>query len=447
MSLAIGDVRARAPGAALEPPEPSRSAGLLGLGWVGMGQFVCLAIRLASNLVLTRLLAPEVYGLFGTALAIVSTLEWLSDLGIQPALIRHRSGGRPEYLGTGWWMGLTRGLILAAIAGSLAWPIALGFEQPSLAPVLLALALRPILGSLRSPNFPLVRRALNYRAVFLDEVIQTIIGVSTSVALAWLTPTPWAIVGGTLAGTAAGALFSYRICPIASRPTWDGEAAREIAHLGRQVFANTLVMVLWLNLDRLLGLKLLGEAEMGYYAVAWNLAAVAEGLLSRACDVYFSMLSRRGDPEAQLAWHRAACRRVAAGLMPLMAIGVLVGPRVIDLLYDPRYSGARIPFALLIARLMIRGLGQVQFQYLLARAEVRLATRAYAVALPVQAALLVPLVRAFGLPGLAMTGVVSTVVLTGAQTLFMERRGIRGRGPFALTLALMLVALLGVWSF
>ena len=79
---------------------------------------------------------------------------------------------------------------------------------------------------------------------------------------------------------------------------------------------NTVVMAIWLNLDRLLGLKLVGEREMGYYAVAWNLAAVAEGLMTRACDVYFSLLSRQSDPDEQIKLYAVISRKVAVLMMP-----------------------------------------------------------------------------------------------------------------------------------
>ena len=180
---------------------------------------------------------------------------------------------------------------------------------------------------------------------------------------------------------------------------------------------------------------------MGLYAVAWNLAAVAEGLVTRACDVYFSMLTRRAGPDSQAAWHREVCRRVANWGMPLMALGVAAAPAVIRLLYDPRYDGARPLLAIFGARLMVRTLGQVQFQYLLARGEVRVATRAYAVALAAQAACLVPLVRLAGVEGLALAGLVSTTLLTATQSAFLKLRGDRSFAPLLATLGWMAIGL------
>ena len=99
--------------------------------------------------------------------------------------------------------------------------------------------------------------------------------------------------------------------------------------------------------------------------------------------------------------------------MPLLAVGVLLGLFVINLLYDERYAGAGIILSIFIARQMIRGIGQLQFQLLLIRGEVNRATIAFVV----QAVMFVPMVQSLGVCGLAVCGLVSTTVLTATQAL------------------------------
>ena len=87
----------------------------------------------------------------------------------------------------------------------------------------------------------------------------------------------------------------------------------------------------------------------------------------------------------------------------------------------------------MIARLLIRSLGQFQFQYLMARAEVHLATRAYGVALVVQAALFALLVPRLGIMGLALAALGSTTALTFVQTWLLSRGSLAGFASFAMT--------------
>lgn len=396
-------------------------AGLASVGWMGMSFGSTLVCKLGSNLLLTRLLAPEAFGLIGTAMAFLTLLDWLSDLGIEPALIRHQHGTRADWLRTGWWISTIRGTVVSLLAAAAAFPLCEWYEKPELLGVLLALSTTPFLLSLRSPGMPLLRRNLNYRGVFIDELTQTAVGSIGSVTLALLfLPSAWAIVGGTILGAVAGIIASYILVPI-SPGKWNLEARKEICSFGRQVMLNTIVMALWLNIDRLVGLRFMSATEMGLYTIAFNLVAVLEGLITKTCDVHFSMLSRLQDEQAQNAWQKKVSWRVTMWLMPLFAFGIMLGQFVIDLLYDDRYAGAGIILSIFMGRLMIRAIGQLQFQHLLARGEVKNATFAYGVALAVQLAVFYPLVMHLGGVGLAISGLISTTVLTVSQALFTNR--------------------------
>ena len=410
-------------------------AGLFGIGWSGLAQVIGLFIKLASTLILTRLLAPEAYGILGTAMAVLTTLEWLSDFGIEPALIRHEKGDKPEYLRTGWTMGLGRGAALSFFAALSAWPLALFYNEPTLIGVLLVLSLRPLLFALCSPAYPLLRRKLNYKFLFIDEVVSTGVGTVCAIAMAFVFQSVWAIVLGTMVGALASLVLSYILCPMKPKLQWDREAAKDVYGLGRQVFVNTLVMAAWLNLDRLMGLRLLSPEDMGIYAIAFNLAAVIEGLVTRICDVYFTVLAREDGQEAQSRWHNMVCQKAATWLMPLAAVGLLVSPWAIWILYDPRYEAAGIIFSIMIARLMVRGFGQLQFQYLLALARVHIATFAYVVAAIVQVALLFPMVAAWGVTGMALTALISTAALTLTQTILLREKLGDSTKPFLSTVS------------
>lgn len=415
-----------------------RRAALRGLGWSGLGQVLGLSIRLASNLVLTRLLAPQDYGLLGSAMVVLTTLEWLSDLGIQPALLRHPQGGSPLFLQTGWWLGLVRGFGLSALTATLAFPLTALWQQPALLPILLVLCLRPTIMALRSPGILLLRRELRYQSLFIDELTQTAIGTAISILLAWWFHSVWAMVVGTLSGAFAGLVVSYYLCGMVPTFQWDRAAAREFAGLGRQVFFNTLIMALWLNLDRLLGVRLIELQYLGCYFIALNLANIAEAILSRGCDVHFALLVRLDEKDRESHQLRILDRVAHVGL-PAVAAAAAFAPLVCQLLYDPRYRGAGFLLALLLARLMFRFLGQMQFQTLLAAGKVHHSTLAYGVALLVQAVSLPLLVHEAGVTGLAISYLLSTITWAFTQTLLM--RGQRWAGTRRLLLAACWAAL------
>jgi O-antigen/teichoic acid export membrane protein len=115
---------------------------------------------------------------------------------------------------------------------------------------------------------------------------------------------------------------------------------------------------------------------------------------------------------------------------------------VIGFLYDARYVGAKPLFLILMCRVLIRGVGQMQFQLLLSQNRIRIGTVAYLVALCVQAASIVPLTQAFGVQGLAISVLLSTTCVTATQAMLSARLADFGLSPVSRTLAWMNVPLI-----
>ena len=387
-----------------------------GLGWSASAQVAGMSIRLASSLLLTRLLTPEAYGIMGIAMAFATMLEWISDIGVTPALVRHERGGERRFLAAAWWMNFLRSAAQALALAAAAWPLAAAYRAPELFIVLLLLAVRPLLYGMRSPGMPSLRRRLDYRRLFFDELLQTAAGTVVSIVLACWWRDVNAIVVGSLAGAGAAALFSYRLAPGRPFGAWDSTAARELRGLGNQVFVNTLVMAAWLNLDRLIGRMMLSDLEIGLYAVSLNLAVALELFLSRCTDVYYATMARRSPAERENLHARVLQWSVRA-VMPALALAAAAAPALFRGLYDARYHAAAATFGLLVVRIIPRILGQIEFQKLMADGSVRASTQAYFVAAIAQIATLPPLIALFGSLGLPLAALLSTVLVTVLQTL------------------------------
>ena len=113
---------------------------------------------------------------------------------------------------------------------------------------------------------------------------------------------------------------------------------------------------------------------------------------------------------------------------PVLALGVVAAPLAVRVLYDARYHPAGALLAVLLARLIVRAAGQLDFQLLMAEGRIRPATAGYALGSAAQAAVLFPLVAAFGVTGLAFGVLVSTLVVSFAQAwLAAELKGGVGR--------------------
>ena len=106
---------------------------LRGSAFVILGYGASQVIRLASNLILTRLLYPEAFGLMALVTVAIVGLGAFSDVGIGPAIAHSRRGDDPAFLHAAYTLQVTRGFALFLGACALAWPVARFYGEPALA--------------------------------------------------------------------------------------------------------------------------------------------------------------------------------------------------------------------------------------------------------------------------------------------------------------------------
>ncbi len=421
-------------------------AGLFGLIWSYSTHGLQLILRLGSSLILTRLLLPEAYGVFGPALAVMFFLEFLSDIGLRPAVVRSPNGDTPEFLGTAWSIVILRAFFLSAGIFGLAWVLPPWYGLPALHGVLLALSIRPILLALQNPTVFVLYRRLDYRTPFTVDTLQAVISIPITILLAWWFRSVWGLVIGLLLGDIIRLALSHYLCPPAPRPRWHRPAVHELSHFGTAIFFNTMVYGAWIYFDRLAGPKLLPPEIMGLYILAWSLAEALDPLVWRGCEVFFSMLSRLPEGPDRADFFRRTAKRVALYLQPAIAIAAFCAPFGFKLLYAKPFHGAAILFGLLTARLIFRATSQIQFMYIMMRGEVFIATRAYVISLIMLAAMFVVWVQTFhlGVLGVAISSVTGMTTYTIAQTIQLVRRGEASFWPMLIGLGWTAVAVAGV---
>lgn len=411
-------------------------AGLSGLYWSYLTHGLQLVLRFGSSLVISRLLLPDAWGVYGLAVVVMFFLEFLSDIGLRPAVVRSPHGDRPEFLGTAWSIVMVRAVALAAAAFGLAWVLPPWYELPELHGVLMILSVRPLLLALQNPTLYVLYRQINYRTPFFLDTLTQAAAIPVNILLAWWLGDVWALVFGLLAGDVFRLILSHLLCPPAPRLRWHRPAVRELSHFGGSVFRNTLVYGAWVYFDRLAGPKLLGKDQMGLYIFAWGQAEALDVLISRGSEVFYSMLSRKAEGADRAAFFRRTARRVALFLLPGLVLAAAVAPWAFELLYPAKFHGAAVLFGLLTARLIMRATAQIQFMYLMMRGEVYLATRAYLVSLAILAGTFVVWVQVLGLGvlGVAVSSVLGMTTFTLTQTVQMVRR--REASPWPALLAL-----------
>jgi O-antigen/teichoic acid export membrane protein len=165
-----------------------------GLRWGAFNQGTQQVVRLAVQVVLTRLLAPDDFGAMALALVVINVGTLLGALGFAQALVQRQHITRRHVAVAFTTSGLI-GLALMILSFSGAATFAGWFNEPDLAPLLRVLSVMFLLRGFEGvPNAMLVRR-LYIRDFVLSSTIATIAGAAVGVAMAVNGAGLWSLAG------------------------------------------------------------------------------------------------------------------------------------------------------------------------------------------------------------------------------------------------------------
>lgn len=338
--------------------------------WTLVGFALANVLRLVSSLVMTRLLVPEAFGIMAIAGVVLTIVSLLSDIGLRQAILQSPRGDEPDYLNTAWTMQVIRGGgiwavctgVSAAIygAGRAGWLVPGSvYAEPVLPWIICATALTAVVTGFASTKGITANRALELRRVTIIEVVSQVASLAVMAWLGWLTRSIWSFVIGGIVGTLVSTALTHWWLP--GRPNhfrWDGRSAIELINFGRWIFLSSAVGVLAGNADRLLLGGWTTPAVLGLYAVALNLALVAEGagvrVFSSVSMPVLSHAARSAPDDFRRLYFKM---RLPADIAFIGLAGFLfsAGPLIVQILFDPRYADAGgmlqiLSFSLLFAR-------------------------------------------------------------------------------------------------
>src|ERR1700722_3478499 len=140
-----------------------RELAVRGAAWTAVGFGGAQVLRFGFNLILTRLLYPELFGLMALAFTVITGLNLFSDFGALAIVVSHPRGADREFLNTVWTLQILRGLVLAAVFFLIASPVATFYHDPRLAWVIRAVGVTSVVAGFNATTFFVLRRRMQVR--------------------------------------------------------------------------------------------------------------------------------------------------------------------------------------------------------------------------------------------------------------------------------------------
>lgn len=312
-------------------------------------------LRFAGNLILTRLLTPEYFGLVGIAVVVVAGINMITDMGFSHSVIRSRNIENRAFLNTVWTLQIIRGFLLSVILLVVAAFLynyqanhndvsnhANIYHDRDLVMVLLVLSIIPIIEGFNSTNIYLQNRELKLSRLIIIDLVAQVLAVLVTVLLAYYFRNIWALVSGFIVTSLTRLLMSHLYLEGApTRFQLDRKTAIDVLHFGKWIALSSLTGFLLSRGEKLLLGGFIDARLMGLYTLAFFLGNFGYQVLTKVgSTVFYPVLCevQRLENHAQLKKSFYEIRAKFDILVALM-VGFLFfnGQFLVELLYDDRY--------------------------------------------------------------------------------------------------------------
>ncbi len=272
-----------------------------GILWSVIQKWGREAISLIILVALSRLLAPEAFGLVALASVFTTLVEIFLDQGFSAAIVQ-RADLEREHLDTAFWISVVSGILLTAmVIVSSGW-VAAFFQEPRLASVLNWISITFIFSGFSSTQMAILHRRLTFKTLAARSLTAKTAGGIVGVSLAFGGFGVWSLVAQKLAAGLTGVIVLWRASDWRPGLNISKKHFRELFSFGVSILGNNILKVFVRRSNDFLIGYFLGATLLGYYTVGYRLVLVIMRLVTGITNaVAFPVLSRlQREPERML---------------------------------------------------------------------------------------------------------------------------------------------------
>jgi O-antigen/teichoic acid export membrane protein len=335
-------------------------------------------IRLGSNLILTRLLEPELFGIMAVVHVVIFGIAMFTDIGLWAFVVRHKEPENPSMLNAVWTLQVVRGWIIFLVIGVGVFYLIIGnqywpsffkgiYSNSELPYLILATGFGSVISAYKSMASPVMHRKLEVGKLEVIEIISQIAGLAVMLTWVWLYPSIWALVSAGIVSTIFSTILSYTLFPFRHKLAWDKTVFNEVYHFSKWIVFASALTFLFSQADKLYFAAKIDAGTLGVYSIAFMLVAMITTVVQSIAEkVVFPVFSSQAHGDRALLKEKYYKIRLYLDILMFLIAGFLIalGPFIVQTLYDDRYSDAGWILQLLVISVIGNTLSLVSMECL-----------------------------------------------------------------------------------
>jgi teichuronic acid exporter len=239
----------------------------------------------------------------------------------------------------------------------LAYPLAAFFKTPSLVPVIVVTCSGLVPLGFRAVSEGLLSRDMRFRTLSLMDATTSIIAAGATLVMVFFGLGYWSLVLGNLAGYTAQSVLI-----VVARPHRFAiprmRLLRRPLLFGWHVLVSVVASSAYERLDNVTAGRALGQAALGVYGMAWNLANVPmeklTTLVTTTIPTYLAAV--QNDPAALRRYLRTLTESLAIATFPATIGLALVARDLIPFALGHKWDGVIVPLEILCVYVTFRSI-------------------------------------------------------------------------------------------
>lgn len=306
---------------------------------LGFGTGIEFGMRFCRNMILTRLLAPEAFGLMAIVMSVASLFQVLTGLGIKESIVQNPRGTERPYLNGAWWLATLRGAgLYLAVFIAAPW-IAHFYDAPELKPMLRVAFICVLAQSALSSRAYVAVKEMRYPRWAIIQNGGGAIGTLTAIALGFYLRGVWALVLGYATEGIARCVLSFIICPFLPGLHFEKHHLKELIRFTKGIFGLPLLVLIYVDAGVFTVGKLCSKRELGILAMALALAKLPRMASSVLVDLFIPAFSKlQHDPRSI---NKALLRITTISVLltvPILFLIVAYGREILTVAFGSKYA-------------------------------------------------------------------------------------------------------------
>jgi O-antigen/teichoic acid export membrane protein len=317
------------------------------VAWSAGARWASQVFTWLATIVIARLLHPYDYGLVGMAGIYLNLTSLISQIGIPDAIITLRELTRRQIaeLNT---VSLLLGAALVGLSCGLAFPIADFFSAPPLRAIIMVVSTIYLINAFQVVPRALLQKELRFKLLAVIDTVRAMAQMIATLVLAWLGLAYWSLVYGVV----IGALISIALTFSWRRHGFGIPSVRNIyreLRFSGHMTVSGIASYVYSNADFLVAGKMLGEAQLGDYTVAWTISSAPiekiGNLLTSVTPAFFSAVQ---NSKVELRRYFLRISEALAYVTVPASVGIaLTADYLVPVLLGPKWVGVIGPLRLL----------------------------------------------------------------------------------------------------